>query len=179
MKYTTILTGLLLVLLFMACSAAGGKTEKQTAQPEQLKVFSVAEGGYIMVERMMKTAKEWKNILTPEQYRILREKGTEPAFSGEYWDNHEQGIYRCAGCGQDLFSSEDKYDSGTGWPSYSRPVAPENIVNKPDFSLFMKRTEVLCSRCGGHLGHVFEDGPQPSGLRYCINSASLYFLAAE
>ncbi len=178
MKYFTLLAGLFLVLVFMACSATG-KTEKQAVQQEQIKVFSVSEGGYIMADKVMKTAKEWKKQLNPKQFQILRKKGTEASFSGDYWDNHEHGIYKCAGCGQDLFRSGDKYDSGTGWPSYSRPVAPENITSEPDFNLFMKRTEVLCSRCGGHLGHVFEDGPQPTGLRYCINSASLRFVAAE
>ncbi|MBN1808786.1 MAG: peptide-methionine (R)-S-oxide reductase MsrB [Planctomycetes bacterium] len=118
---------------------------------------------------------EWDKRLTPEQYCILREKGTEKAFTGKHWDNHRKGTYRCAGCGQVLFRSGDKYDSGTGWPSYMRPAEDAAVDTSPDDSLGRQRTEVLCSRCGGHLGHVFEDGPEPTGLRYCINSAALEF----
>jgi peptide-methionine (R)-S-oxide reductase len=124
-------------------------------------------------EKVVKTEEEWKEILTPEQYRILREKGTEMAFSGEYWKTKTAGVYVCAGCGQKLFDSEHKFDSGTGWPSYYKPIAEDNVETESDRSLGMVRTEVLCSRCGGHLGHVFEDGPPPTGLRYCINSAAL------
>ena len=118
---------------------------------------------------------EWRKKLTPEQYCILREKGTERAFTGKHWDNHKKGTYRCAGCGQALFGSEDKFDSGTGWPSYTQPACESAVKTAPDDSLDRHRTEVLCSRCGGHLGHVFEDGPEPAGLRYCINSGALEF----
>lgn len=122
-----------------------------------------------------KTEEEWRGILTPEQYRVLRQSGTERAFAGEYWNHKEKGVYRCAGCGTELFDSETKFDSGCGWPSFYESLDKSKIEEREDDSYGMHRIEVLCKACGGHLGHVFPDGPRPTGLRYCINSASLKF----
>ena len=124
----------------------------------------------------MKTDSDYKKDLTPEQFHVTREKGTERAFTGKYWNNHEHGVYRCVCCGNALFSSDTKFESGTGWPSFWKPLAKENVEVRMDSSVGMDRTEVLCSKCDAHLGHVFDDGPKPTGLRYCMNSASLDFV---
>jgi peptide-methionine (R)-S-oxide reductase len=121
------------------------------------------------------TDDEWRKLLGADRFRILRRAGTEPAFSNEYWDNHEDGLYRCGGCANLLFDSKDKFDSGTGWPSFTRPTRDEAVEEHTDRTFGMARTEVVCARCGGHLGHVFNDGPPPRGLRYCMNSGSLTF----
>ncbi len=125
--------------------------------------------------KLNKTKEEWKVILSKEEFDVLRKKGTEPPFTGKYLNSKKKGIYVCAGCGNKLFSSDKKFNSGTGWPSFSSPISDENIELKSDYDMGMRRTEVLCNKCGGHLGHVFNDGPKPTGMRFCINSIALHF----
>lgn len=169
-----LLTGLVLLgILLIACqsqnqnlSGDNGASKVKTAQ-------MVADSGGI--KKIVKTAEEWKAQLNAEEYRILREKGTERAFTGVYWDNKEKGTYSCAACSLPLFASNTKFQSGTGWPSFYQPIAEKNVTEYSDRSHGMVRTEVTCGRCDGHLGHVFNDGPNPTGLRYCINSVSLKF----
>lgn len=153
-----------------------GKMASSDKQPSAAFILAAVKKGDKMSNKVEKSEEEWRTQLTPEQYEVAREHGTERAFTGEYWDNHEEGTYRCVCCDQPLFSSDTKFESGTGWPSFYAPMDKDNVDLKTDSSYGMRRVEVLCSRCAAHLGHVFDDGPQPTGQRFCMNSASLKFI---
>jgi methionine-R-sulfoxide reductase len=163
-----------------SCFLTGMSAAQDSTSDKMVTVRLIGPGGGLTgpmaVPRVIKTDAEWRKQLTPEQYQIARGKGTERAFCGNLLDNHRQGIYHCVCCGLPLFSSSAKFNSGTGWPSFFQPIAKENVVNEEDYSFGMHRTEILCARCGAHLGHVFDDGPPPTGLRFCMNSASLTFV---
>ncbi|MEZ4408514.1 MAG: peptide-methionine (R)-S-oxide reductase MsrB [Polyangiales bacterium] len=177
MNRRSLFQGLFGALVAAACDRAAAQSPHANRRAPARSPAVPADGGATppVTDRLTLTDAQWRQRMTPEQFHVMREQGTERAFTGAYWNNHERGTYLCSACGNPLFRSEDKFDSGTGWPSYTRPLEDGRVAQSRDDSLGMTRNEVHCARCGGHLGHVFDDGPPPTGLRYCINSVSLAF----